>query len=194
MQSKRPGHSKHYHSQTVLKAERRILLIRGYRVMLDTDLAELYGVPTKRLNQQVRRNRRRFPSDFMFQLGPAEARSLRSQIAASKPGRGGRRYRPLVFTEQGVAMLSSVLNSEKAVQVNIAIMRAFLKLREILASHQALARRLQELERKYDRQFKVVFDAIRDLMAPREPPPRRIGFVQERRRGYARLGRAKPTP
>ncbi len=91
-------------------------------------------------------------------------------------------------------MLSSVLNSEKAVQVNIAIMRAFLKLREILASHQALARRLQELERKYDRQFKVVFDAIRDLMAPREPPSRRIGFVQEWRRGYARLGRAKPTP
>ncbi len=161
--------------------------------MLDTDLAELYGVPTKRLNEQVRRNLKRFPPDFMFQLTPIEAQSLRSQIATSKIGRGGRRYRPLVFTEQGVAMLSSVLNSEKAIQVNIAIMRAFLKLREILASHQDLARRLQELERKYDSQFATVFEAIRELMAPSEPPPRRIGFVQERRSGYRRAGRVRST-
>ncbi len=105
MQTKRPGLSKHYHSQTVLKAERRILLIRGHRVMLDTDLADLYGVPTKRLNQQVRRNSQRLPPDFMFQLSPTEVRSLRSQFATSKIGRGGRRYAPLVFTEQGVAML-----------------------------------------------------------------------------------------
>ena len=160
--------------------------------MLDTDLAELYGVPTKRLNEQVRRNLKRFPPDFMFQLTPIEAQSLRSQIATSKIGRGGRRYRPLVFTEQGVAMLSSVLKSEKAIQVNIAIMRAFLKLREIIASHQDLARRLQELEGKYDRQFKVVFEAIRELMAPRKPSPRKIGFVQERRSGYAKVRRVRP--
>ena len=121
MRTKRPGLSAHYHSQTVLKAERRILLIRGYRVMLDTDLAKLYGVPTHRLNEQVRRNLKRFPPDFMFQLTSDEAKSLRSQFAISKKGRGGRRYAPLVFTEQGVAMLSSVLKSEKAVLVNIAI-------------------------------------------------------------------------
>ena len=145
--------------------------------MLDTDLAELYNVPTKRLNEQVRRNSGRFPEDFVFQLTPEEADSLRSQFATSKMGRGGRRYLPYAFTEQGVAMLSSVLNSERAVQVNIAIMRTFVKLREMLATHKDLAQRLEALEKRYDRQFKVVFDAIRQLMRPGEPPKQqRIGF------------------
>jgi hypothetical protein len=156
--------------------ERNILLIRGHRVMLDTDLAILYGVPTKRLNEQVRRNKKRFPSDFMFQLTPEEVERLRSQFATSKTGPGGRRYRPYVFTEQGVAMLSSVLHSERAIQVNIAIMRAFVQLREMIGSNKGLARRLNELEKNYDSQFRVVFDAIRELMAEPEPKVRRIGF------------------
>lgn len=159
--------------------EKRIYLIRGQKVMLDEDLAQLYEVPTKRLNEQVRRNLRRFPSDFMFRLSPKETRFLRSQFATSKKGRGGRRYIPFAFTEQGIAMLSTVLNSERAIHVNIAIMRAFVKLRQILASHAELARKLAELEKKYDRQFKVVFDAIRQMMAPPEKPKRRIGFHSE---------------
>ncbi|MDP3794687.1 MAG: ORF6N domain-containing protein [bacterium] len=157
--------------------QRRIYLIRNEKVMLDSDLAELYGVPTRRLNEQVRRNSSRFPRDFMFQLTTEETTALRSQIATSKTGRGGRRYAPLVFTEHGVAMLSSVLNSERAIQVNIAIMRAFVQLREMLATHKDLARKLAALERTYDAQFKVVFDAIRELMAPPPAPRRqRIGF------------------
>ena len=145
--------------------------------MLDSDLAELYGVPTRRLNEQVRRNCSRFPRDFMFQLTTEETTALRSQIATSKTGRGGRRYAPLVFTEHGVAMLSSVLNSERAIQVNIAIMRAFVQLREMLATHKNLAKKLDALEKKYDAQFRVVFDAIRELMAPPPVPKRhRIGF------------------
>ena len=167
------------------RVERRILSIRGQKVMLDADLAELYGVATKALNQAVRRNIERFPHDFMFQLTPKESEglkdylgstALRSQSVTSKEGRGGRRYLPLAFTEQGVAMLSSVLRSPRAVQVNIAIMRAFVKLREMLASHRDLARRLDEMESRYDAQFKVVFDAIRELMTPPETPRRRIGF------------------
>ena len=153
----------------------RILSIRGHRVMLDADLAELYGVATKRLNEAVRRNAARFPEDFMFQLMPDEAESLRSHYATSK-GRGGRRYIPYAFTELGVAMISSVLNSERAVQVNIAIMRAFVRLRELAASHKDVHRRLDEMEGKYDRQFKVVFDAIRALMEPTAKPRRRIGY------------------
>lgn len=144
--------------------------------MLDSDLAELYGVRTEVLNQAVKRNRRRFPEDFMFQLARREAEFLRSQIVISKLGRGGRRYLPYAFTEQGVAMLSGVLQSERAVQVNIAIMRAFVRLRRILAAHKGLARKLEELERRYDAQFKAVFDAIRQLMAPPEKSRRRIGF------------------
>jgi hypothetical protein len=149
--------------------------------MLDSDLAELYGVTTKRLNEQVRRNLSRFPEDFMFQLTESETHLLRSQFATSKKGRGGRRYLPYAFTEQGVAMLSSVLNSERAIKVNIEIMRAFVRLRQILASNKELAKRLDELEKKYDVQFKIVFDAIRQLMAPQksEPPKRRIGFLVE---------------
>lgn len=148
--------------------------------MLDSDLAELYEVPTRRLNEQIRRNLSRFPEDFMFQLSKEEAAALRSQIATSKTGRGGRRYLPYVFTEQGVAMLSSVLNSERAIQVNIIIKRAFVRLRELLATHHDLARKIEALEKKYathDVQFKVVFEAIRKLMTPAPvPAKRRIGF------------------
>jgi ORF6N domain len=157
------------------RVESRILLIRGQKVMLDSDLAELYGVTTKRFNEQVKRNRNRFPEDFMFMLTKEEAEILRSQFATSSSW-GGRRYLPLAFTEQGVAMLSSVLRSERAVQVNIAIVRAFVKLREMLASNRDLARRLDEMEKKYDAQFRVVFDAIRELMKPPEKPRRPIGF------------------
>ena len=159
------------------RIEQTILVIRGHRVMLDTDLAKLYGVVTKVLNQAVKRNRTRFPMDFMFQLTTEEATSLRSHIVTLKPSRGQhRKYRPYVFTEQGVAMLSSVLHSERAIQVNVAIMRAFVRLREMIGSNKALARRLNELEKKYDTQFRVVFEAIRELMAEPAPKSRRIGF------------------
>jgi len=159
----------------------KIFFIRGLRVMLDVDLAVLYGVETKALNRSVRRNQIRFPPDFMFQLTENEGEFLRCQIGTSKTSqskdpRGGRRYLPLVFTEQGVAMLSSVLRSEKAALVNIEIMRAFVKLREFLLTNQELARKLAELESKYDVQFKAVFDAIRQLMMPPDPPRRRIGI------------------
>lgn len=160
--------------------ERRILLIRGQKVILDADLAGLYGVPTKRLNEQVRRNIKRFPSDFLFELTLEESNRLRLQNVISKKGRGGRRYRPLAFTEQGVAMLSSVLNSERAIQVNIAIMRAFVRLRQILATHKSLAKKLEEMESKYDEQFRAVFEAIQELMTPPEPRRRPIGFRIER--------------
>src|SRR3990170_5889438 len=144
--------------------EKKILLIRGHKVMLDSDLAVLYGVTTKRLNEQMRRNLRRFPSDFMFQLTAEEVESLRSQFATLKTGRGRhRKYLPYIFTEQGVAMLSSVLNSERAIEVNILIMRAFVKLREMLATHKDLAKKLEDMEKNYDAQFKIVFDAIRQL-------------------------------
>ncbi len=165
---------------TVADIERRIFLIRGQKVMLDADLAELYGVETSNLNKAVKRNMDRFPEDFMFQLTKEEADSLRFQIGISKAsGSGGRRYLPHAFTEQGVAMLSSVLNSKRAVQVNIAIMRAFVKLREMIASHKDLAEKLRALEMKYDSQFRIVFDAIRELMAPPAKPRRKIGFDGE---------------
>jgi hypothetical protein len=163
----------------VERIERSILLIRGHKAMLDSDLAGLYGVTTKRLNEQVRRNLSRFPEDFMFQLTESETDLLRSQIATSKKGRGGRRYQPYAFTEHGVAMLSSVLNSPRAVQANIQIMRTFAKLREIISQHKDLARRLDELEKKYDAQFSIVFDAIRELMKPPETNKRPIGFLVE---------------
>ncbi len=163
--------------------ERKIYRIQGHKVMLDSDLAELYGVKTKVLLQAVKRNIQRFPLDFMFQLNNQEVMSLRSQIVTSKSGRGGRRYQPYVFTEQGVAMLSSVLNSERAIEVNIHIMRAFVKLREMIASHKDLAKRLDELEKEYDAQFKVVFDAIRQLMTPPVPKKRKIGFQREKEVG-----------
>lgn len=163
----------------VERIEQSTLLIRGHKVMLDSDLAELYGVTTKRLNEQVKRNLSRFPEDFMFQLIESETGLLRSQFATSKKGWGGRRYQPYVFTEQGVAMLSSVLNSERAFKVNIEIMRAFVRLRQILASNKELAKRLDELEKKYDVQFKVVFETIRELMKRPETKKRPIGFLVE---------------
>lgn len=157
--------------------ENCIHLLRGQRVLLDVDLAMLYGVETRILNQAIRRNSRRFPPDFMFQLTAREFESLRSQFVISNR-RGGRRYLPYVFTEQGVAMLSSVLNSKRAIQVNIEIMRAFVRLRRMLASNADLARKLAVLEKKYDAQFSVVFDAIRELMTPPEPKKKRpIGFA-----------------
>ena len=158
---------------------RAIVLIHGQKVMLDADLAELYGVETKALNRAVKRNIGRFPGDFMFQLTTEEAERLRYQIGTLKTGRGRhRKYRSYAFTEQGIAMLSSVLHSERAVRVNIEIMRAFVQLRQMLSSHADLARKLAALEKKYDAQFKVVFDAIRELTAPPEPPSkRRIGFT-----------------
>jgi hypothetical protein len=160
----------------VERIERAILLIRGLKVMLDSDLADLYGVETRVLVQAVRRNSDRFPDDFMFQLTRDEFDHLRSQSVTSSSGWGGRRYPPYAFTEQGVAMLSSVLRSQQAVHVNIEIMRAFVRLRQMLASHEELSRRLDELEQKYDQQFRAVFDAIRQLMTPPEPSRRRLGF------------------
>jgi hypothetical protein len=163
-----------------LNLENLIYLIRGHKVMLDEDLARLYDVETRLLTRAVRRNHDRFPSDFMFQLSDQELANLRSQIGISNSSHGGRRYNPLVFTEQGIAMLSTVLRSERAVKVNIEIMRAFVQLRGLISSNQALARKLAELEQRYDQQFKVVFDAIRELMSPTSlPKKRRIGFGGE---------------
>jgi len=160
--------------------ERKILLIRSHKVMLDSDLAWLYGVETRSLNQAVRRNQDRFPVDFMFQLTTDEAEAVRSQFVILKMGRGKhRKYLPYAFSEQGVAMLSSVLRSSRAVQVNIAIMRAFVKLREMVAAHKELAGKLAELERKvasHDTHIQSLFDAIRRLMEPAKPKPGRIGF------------------
>lgn len=158
--------------------ESSIYLIRGHKVMLDRDLANLYEVGTSYLNRQVKRNLDRFPEDFMFQLDDDEAEALRCQFGISKTGgRGGRRYLPYAFTQEGVAMLSSVLRSERAVLVNVAIMRAFVRLREILVSNKDLAIRLDSLEKKYDSSFRVVFEAIRKLRGPpSNPNRRRIGF------------------
>lgn len=160
--------------------EERIYLVRGRQVLLDADLAELYEVPVKQLNQQVRRNRERFPPDFLLELTWDEVDALRSQIVTldeSERGRGRhRKYPPFAFTEQGVAMLSSVLRSPRAVRVNIEIMRTFVRLRRLLAGNAELARKLSELEAKYDAQFRSVFDAIRALMAPSPRARRRIGF------------------
>ena len=172
------------------RIEKRIYLLRGQKVMLDSDLAELYGVEIKILNRAVKRNADRFPEDFMLHLTERENESLRchfgtlngggalrSQTVILKKGRGQhRKYLPYAFTEQGVAMLSSVLKSKQAVQVNITIMRAFVKLREMMASHKDLARKLEQLENKYDYQFKVVFDAIREMMTPPMRGPKSIGF------------------
>ena len=158
------------------RIEKSILILRGQKVMLDSDLANLYDVETKVLIQAVKRNRDRFPEDFMVQLTHGEFENLRSQIVTSSSW-GGRRHPPYAFTEQGVAMLSSVLRSKRAVQVNIEVMRTFVKLRRMLANHGDLARKLIALERKYDHQFKIVFDAIRELMKPPEPEPKkRVGF------------------
>ena len=159
--------------------ESKILLVRGKKVMLDRDLALLYKVPTRRLNEQVKRNIERFPKDFMFQLTKEEFGNWRSQIAMSNSKKMGIRRKPYAFTEQGVAMLSSVLNSKVAIQVNIQIMRTFTRLKEIIMSHKGLQRKIEDMERKYDQQFKVVFDAIKQLLIPPEKPKRRMGFHSE---------------
>jgi hypothetical protein len=156
--------------------ERTILLLRGERVILDADLATLYGVETRSLVQAVKRNLQRFPGDFMFQLTAEEAALLRSQTGISRGAHGGRRYAPYAFTEHGVAMLAAVLNSPRAIQVSIEIVRAFVRLRAMLAGNAELARKLTALEKKYDAQFRIVFDAIRDLMALPAKPRRPIGF------------------
>lgn len=161
----------------VERIESRILLIRSHRVMLDSDLAELYGVTTKRLNEQVKRNKERFPADFMFQLTSEETKSLRSQIATSK--RGGRRYRPYAFTEHGAIMAASVLNTHRAIEVSVYVVRAFVKLRQVLRTHKQLARKLAELEKRiegHDEEIMALFEAIRQLMEPPEKPAKRIGF------------------
>lgn len=156
--------------------ESRIFFLRGQKVMLSTHLAELYQVEPRALVQAVKRNIKRFPIDFMFRLSAREFANLKSQVVISSWG-GIRRAAPYAFTEQGVAMLSSVLRSDRAIHVNIEIMRAFVRLRQMIASHAELARKLKALERKYDAQFKVVFDAIRELMMPPEPKKRSIGFA-----------------
>jgi len=159
------------------RIEKAILLMRRQKVMLDANLAELYGVETRVLVQAVKRNLGRFPEDFMFQLSKEEADFLRSQIVTLEKGRGQHsKYLPYAFTEQGVAMLSSVLHSQRAIQVNIEIMRAFIRLRQMVATHIDLARKIDILEKRYDSQFKQVFVAIRQLMAPPEPKRRPIGF------------------
>lgn len=169
------------------RIESVILLIRDQKVILDKDLAALYGVTTGNLNKAVTRNIERFPADFMFQLTEGEFENLKFHFGRSSWG--GTRKQPRAFTEQGVSMLSSILRSKRAVHVNIEIMRAFVKLRRMLASNEELSRKLMALEKKYDSQFRVVFEAIRQLMAPGEPEPpqRRIGFgVREKKKKYGR--------
>ena len=156
--------------------QQTIRIHQGQKVMLDFDLATLYGVTTRQLNRAVRRNADRFPADFMYLLDVQAVAGLMYQIGTSKPGRGGRRKPVMAFTQEGVAMLSSVLRSERAVRVNIEIMRAFVRLRSLLNAHADLARRMDELEKLYDAQFRTVFDAIRELMTPPEPPRKEIGF------------------
>lgn len=161
--------------------ENKILLLRDKKVMLDRDLAILYKVETRVLNQAVRRNIERFPEDFMFQLTKEEMKNWTSQFVMSNSEKMGLRRKPYAFTEQGVAMLSSVLNSKVAIQVNIQIMRTFTRLKEIIMTHKDLQRKIEDMERKYDQQFKVVFDAIKQLLCPIEKPKGQIGFHSHRR-------------
>lgn len=181
------ANSRQMSTLSIDRITRSILVLRGQRVLLDVELAELYGVATKALLQAVRRNRGRFPEDFMIQLTASEWGILRSQTVTSSAQHGGRRYPPYAFTEQGVAMLSSVLKSRRAIAVNVQIMRAFVRMRELLASNSVLARKLDELERKYqhhDEAIKAILSAIRELMTPAAPKHRPIGFT-------ANLGEAK---
>ncbi len=171
------------------RIESRIRSLRGQNVLLSTDLARLYEVEPRVLVQAVKRNAERFPADFMFMLTPQEVAILKSQFVISSWG--GRRVAPYAFTEQGVAMLSSVLNSPRAIQMNIAIMRAFVKLRQILASHADLAQRLDELEKKYDAQFRGVFQALRQLIHPPVPPRKGIGFHVRESGGKYSVRRAR---
>ncbi len=169
-----------HHSEALVPAEvieKRILLIRKQKVMIDSDLAELYCVDTKQLVRQVNRNIKRFPNDFMFRLNKEESTNLRCQFGTSNWG--GRRHLPYVFTGQGIAMLSSVLKSSRAIQVNIQIMRTFTRLREMLMHHQDLKRRIEEMEKKYNGQFKIVFDALRQMLHEKEKPKAKIGFLRD---------------
>jgi hypothetical protein len=177
--------------------ERKILLIRGEKVMLDADLAELYDVPTKRLNEQVKRNADRFPADFAFQLTAEEWKNVkalndeanRSQFATGSQKHRDPRFMPWAFTEHGAIMAATMLNSKQAVAMSVHVVRAFVKLRELLGTHKDLARKIEEMEKKYDSQFRVVFDAIRQLMTPPETKKRKIGF--EVRESRARYGAAR---
>jgi hypothetical protein len=175
--------------------EKKIYLVRGQKVMLDRDLAELYGVETRALNQAVRRNSDRFPDDFMFALDRDEIARISQIVISSAGGKDTLKFSKnvLVFTEQGVAMLSSVLSSKRAVQVNIAIMRTFVKLREMMATHKDLARKLGDLEKKYDGQFQIVFDAIRQLITTEETSKRKIGYISESRALYRTSGKSRMT-
>jgi hypothetical protein len=165
----------------------KIFFVRGTRVMLDAHLARLYAVATKNLNKAVKRNASRFPSDFMFQLSPKELQSLGFQSGTSKPGRGGRRYAPYAFTEQGVAMLSSVLRGSRAVHVNVAIMRTFVRLREMLTTHEELRRKIDAMEKRYDARFQAVFETIRRMLETPIPAKKPIGF-------HARLSLPAKSP
>ena len=168
----------------------KIYLIRDKKVMLDRDLAELYGVKTKALKQAVRRNIKRFPADFMFELTKKEFENWRSQFVTSNQDKMGLRYSPMAFTEQGVAMLSSVLNSDRAIQVNIQIMRTFSQLRQMLLTHEELKRKIETMERKYDSQFKVVFEALKQLIETESKPKKKIGFeVEEAAATYSKGGK-----
>ena len=167
----------------------KIYLIRGQKVMLDRDLAELYEVETKQLKRAVRRNIDRFPADFMFELTKAELENWRCQFGTSKGEKKGLRYQPLAFTEQGVAMLSSILRSKRAIQVNIQIMRAFTQLRQMLLTHADLKKKIEAMEKKYDQQFQIFFEAIKQLIAEDKKPKKKIGYVKEKQATYAK----KPT-
>lgn len=167
------------HRTPAFGVESRILILRHQRVILDADIARLYGVPVKRLNEQVKRNRERFPSDFMFQLTEKEHDALRSQFATSKKSRGGRRYLPHAFTEHGAIMAATVLSSERAIHMSVFVVRAFVRLREMLATNRRLAGKIDELENRLDSHDSVIVDlieAIKELMAPEEPSRVRIGF------------------
>ena len=175
-------------SSLAVSVDSRILVVRQQKVILDTDLAELYGVPVKRLNEQVKRNRERFPSDFMFRLTDEEQESLRSQNATSKSGRGGRRYAPYAFTEHGAIMAATVLNSEQAVEMSVFVVRAFVRLREMLATNEKLGAKIDELEQRldtHDASIQDLIEAIRQMMLPEPATGRKIGFV---------LPAAKPGP
>jgi hypothetical protein len=164
----------------VIPVESLILVVRQQKVILDRDLAELYGVPVKRLNEQVKRNQERFPDDFLFQLTTEEQESLRSPFATSKPGRGGRRYAPYAFTEHGAIMAATVLNSERAVEMSVFVVRAFVRLREMLSTNQQLAGKIDELEQRldtHDASIQELIEAIRELMTPEPATGRRIGFA-----------------
>ncbi len=174
---------------SVEKISGKIYLIRSHNVMLDRDLADLYGVETKVLKQAVRRNIDRFPSDFMFELTDTEFKNWRSQFVTSKGDRMGLRYKPMVFTEQGVAMLSSVLRSNRAILVNIQIMRAFTQLRQMLLTHADLKKKIEAMEKKYDEQFRIVFEAITQLIEEDEKPKKKIGYLKESQAKYGKSRR-----